>query len=113
MFYDVLINYCKPDQHKDDWYAFSDFKTYSSVTSKFRREINSIFDFVYVRKRFIDKQTGNEVVTNFKCITSTGYTFAHFPKCPDVTNKILLSKYITKCDNFKLTMSELREVINA
>lgn len=111
MTYDVLINYCKPDQKIDNWYAFSDFKTYSSVIYKFRREIKSIYDFVYVRKHFTDKQSG-EFTTNFKLITSTGYTFAHFPKCDDSTNKILETYFINVCSYYKLTFDEIKEVIN-
>lgn len=92
MFYEVLINYTKPDAHNGSWSVYNNFTTYSQVVSTFKKEINSVYDFVYVRKRFIDNY-GVPVITRFKLVSKSSYTFAHFPKTSDFDNFCLVKKF--------------------
>lgn len=93
MFYDVLINYVKPDEKINTWFSYEKIPTYSMVVFKFKKEINSIYNFVYVRKRFEDKQCF-PVISCFRLITKCSYTFNHFPKISDYHNSYLSKRFI-------------------
>ena len=96
MYYDVLVNTVNSDFKFDEWYAVTNVPTYSCALSLCKKEIKSVFSFVYIRKCFTDKSC-KEIKTNFKLITSTSYTFTHFHPDSDFTNKLLID-FFNKAD---------------
>lgn len=78
--YQVLIDICKPDE---SGYKALEFNTYCEVTSKLRKDINSCYKFVYVRKVL------KEVTGKFRLVLCTSYTFAHFHPVDDETQRYL------------------------
>lgn len=79
--YQVIINFYTPGN--TDNFDFCEFRTYSEVTCKLKRDINSTRSFVYVRKVLKD------MIGKFSLVMSTSYTFNHWHSVDNSTENFL------------------------